>query len=60
MPRATAPAPRTHQIVLLVSSLLELAELFLKVVAVLDRNVVVVLGRVVVGIEKEGDGDLPP
>ena len=45
---------------LLVSSLLELAELFLKVVAVLDRNVVVVLGRVVVGIEKEGDGDLPP
>ena len=60
MPRATAPAPRTHQIVLLLSSLLELAELVFKVVAVLDRNVVVLLRQVVVGIENDVDGDPPP
>lgn len=45
---------------LLLSSLLELAELVFKVVAVLDRNVVVLLRQVVVGIENDGDGDPPP
>ena len=45
---------------LLLSSLLELAELVFKVVAVLDRSVVVLLRHVVVGIENDGDGDPPP